>query len=100
MGQGDHAGAIADLTEEIDRGAAETTSAILIERCFATGEWQSALAGAGLDLIAASRWNPFSDDAHGKTWVISRKKPSTCKASPRNALSSRTRDWKPVPMEN
>jgi SAM-dependent methyltransferase len=58
----------------VDRGAAETTSAILIERCFAAGEWQAALAGAGMELVAASRWNPFPDDALGKTWVISRKK--------------------------
>jgi len=63
----------ADVT--IDHGP-ETTAGALVERCFARDEWRAALDGAGLDLVAESPWNPFPDDAPGKTWVISRKRTS------------------------
>jgi hypothetical protein len=55
-------------------GRAERASFALAERWFDDHEVTAALTAAGLTAEKAEPWSPFSFDAPGKTWWISRKK--------------------------
>ena len=51
-------------------------TAQLTERHFGDDELRAALSDAALDVVVAERWSPFDIDAPGKTWWITRKRPS------------------------